>query len=168
MTAIGTEAANAPTSAPLPKARVRFCSRCGALPPGRHRGSDRPHAERVCEVCGMGVMLSCPKGALTRPGSAFVVVTDDLRVSAISQPAEALFGTEGSVLGSTLLALISSPLGDDELATRVALAANGTREVVEMPVTLAAARGVGRFEARIAPCGPPKAGLVAVTPVADE
>ena len=164
MTPIGTEGADALTSAPLPKGRVHFCSRCGAFPTGRDRRRPGPDVERVCGVCGMGVMLGSPRGALTHPGAAFVVVTDDLRVSAVSQPAEALFGAEPEVIGSTLLGLISSPLGDDELATRVALAANGGREVVELPVRIQASRGPESFRARIAPCGPPRGALVTVAP----
>lgn len=164
MSIIGTDHAGLLRSAPPSKGRVQFCSRCGTIPGGRERRSASDQAERVCGVCGMGVMLSTTRGALLKSGSAFLVVTDELRVTAVSQPAEALVGQETSVLGANLLSLLSGERGDGELATQVARAANGARDVSELPVTVEGAIGATPFRARIASCGPPRGALVTVTP----
>ncbi len=160
----GTDQAGGLYSLKPSKGRVQFCSRCGAIPGARERRTARDQAERVCDVCGMGVMLSTARGALLKAGSAFLVVTDDLRVTAVSQPAEVLIGQETSVLGANLLSLLSCPSGDSELAARTARAANGARDVVELPVTVEGAIGAAPFLARIASCGPPRGALLTVTP----
>ena len=163
----GTDQAGLLYSVKPSKARVQFCSRCGTIPGARQRRTASDQAERVCDVCGMGVMLSTAQGALLRSGSAFLVVTDDLRVTAVSQPAEAIVGQEASVIGANLLSLLSCARGDAELATSAARAANGARDVVELPVTVEGAIGAARFQARIASCGPPRGALLTVTPAFD-
>lgn len=164
MSTTGTEQSGLLYSVRPSKGRVQFCSRCGTIPGARERRTASDQAERVCDVCGMGVMLSTAQGALLKSGSAFLVVTDDLRVTAISQPAEALVGSEASVVGANLLSLLSCARGDGELAARTARAANGARDVVELPVTVEGAIGAARFVVRIASCGPPRGALLTVTP----
>lgn len=136
---------------------MRFCSRCGAL-------SEFDDNGRVCGGCGMGMLLSAPAGAIEGPEDPFLVVSEELRVVAVSAAAEKIFGAEDSLLSSSLLSTLSGSRGDDELARAVRRAALGAREVVTLPVTGAspAARRAGRLEARIAPCGPPRAALVVV------
>ena len=90
-------------------ATIRFCSRCG--------GPDDPLAgrpercRRVCDRCGMGVMLTSTGDALPGPGAAFMVVTAELAVSAVSRSGDKLFGEEGELTGSHLLAIVTCPLG---------------------------------------------------------
>jgi hypothetical protein len=143
---------------------IRFCSRCGqpsGEPPKRfeRRG-------RVCRHCGMGLMLNCSREALPGAAAAFVIVTYDLSVSAVSGAGEDIFGREPKVVGVPLLDLVTSPVGDDQLAGRVAQAAQRVCDPVVMPVRLLSekASSVGTMAARIATCGPPRAALVTVEP----
>lgn len=83
----------------------RFCSRCGEPEPLSPR--------RVCPACGMGVLLSAGRGEEPPvPGAAFVVCTEGLRVSAVSEAAEIFLGPEEDVLGRPLVELVSN----DEIA----------------------------------------------------
>jgi len=144
--------------------RIRFCSRCGTLFSGKDIHPDVPGRERVCQECGMGVLLACPRDAMLTPQSAFLIVTHDLRISAVSEAAEGLFAPEADLIGSNLLQWMSSPLGADELSSSVARAARGTKQVPVVPVVVAKhrARKLGALEARVASCGPPRGALLVV------
>jgi hypothetical protein len=136
-------------------ASVRFCSRCG-------RQSERP--TRVCERCESGVLLSCRQEAL--PGDAFVICTYELEVSAVSEAGEEIFGEQEGLVGTQLLDLATCPLGDEQLARHVALAAARPREPVVVPLRLRSDKGaaLGMLAGRITTCGPPRAALVTVKP----
>jgi ribosomal protein S27AE len=143
---------------------IRFCSRCGgpddALP-------GRPELRRrVCERCGMGVMLTSQSDALPAGAAAFMVVTAELAVSAVSRRGDKVFGEEGELIGSHLLSLVSSPLGDDQLEHHVRRAAQSRCDTVALPVRLVPedAPRVGTLSARIASCSSPPAALIAVEP----
>lgn len=163
MTAIAQTRATAPTAPPAPRTeRVRFCTRCGAT-------SDEPEGQllpygfgRVCERCGMGVMLSGPRKALRTEGAALLVVSRDGRITAVSDAAEHLLGDENVLLDTPLLSSITSPAGDENLARTISRAAGGGRDVSELRIVAAApaARRLGPLTARIASCGPPRAALV--------
>jgi hypothetical protein len=114
----------------------------------------------------MGMMLSSSRDALPGTAAAFLVVTFDLRVSAVSEAGEKIFGREQSVVGQPLLDLLSSPLGNDQLARYAGQAAQRACQPVVMPVRLASdgADRVGTMAARIATCGPPRATLITVEP----
>jgi hypothetical protein len=147
-----------PSSTPVGDDRpasVRFCSRCG-------RVSQRP--TRVCDRCESGVLLTCRHEAL--PGEAFLICTYELEVSAVSEAGEQVFGEQEGLVGSKLLDLASCPLGDDQLARHVALAAARPREPVVVPLRLLSKEGdaLGMLAARITTCGPPRAALVTVKP----
>jgi len=116
----------------------------------------------------MGMLLTCLREALPGAGAAFVIATAALRISAVSEPAEGMFGTEQQLLGSSLSGVITSPLGDERFARTVARAALRNREPEILPV-----RGVGEaalvagmLAARVSTCGPPRAALVTVEPSA--
>ena len=155
--------------APDRKDRVRFCSRCGEEAAPRLFTS-QPEAGRVCASCGLGLVLACAPAAQPAAGSPFLVVTDDLRISAVSEGAEPIFGTEDSLVGTLFLSLISSAIGDAELARRVEAAAKGSRQVVTLPVYAASkqARRGGALAARIASCGPPRGALILIDRVLSE
>jgi hypothetical protein len=143
---------------------IRFCSRCGhpsEEPPGRPT-----ERRRVCERCGMGMLLACSRDALPGDAAAFVICTYDLTISAVSQAGERVFGKENALMGAHLLDLVTSPLGDDQLARHASLAAQRPCDPIVMPLRLvsAKARKVGTLAARIATCGPPRAALVTVEP----
>jgi hypothetical protein len=144
--------------------RARFCSRCGAVSEIAEPQGPEPGLGRVCGECGMGVLLTCAREALPGPGGAFLVVTEDLAISAVSEGAEAMFGSESSIVGSGLLACVSSPLGENAVARYVGGAATGSREVVTVPLYASGpkARRFKRLEGRVATCGPPRAALIVV------
>ena len=143
-------------SAPANPEPVRFCSRCAAV-------SSEP-ARRVCDGCEAGLLLTCRSDAL--PGAAFVICTYELSVTAVSEAAESILGTQEELLGTHLLDLATCPLGDDQLARHAALAAQRAREPVELPMRLRSDRGeaLGMLAARVTTCGPPRAALVSVEP----
>jgi hypothetical protein len=143
---------------------IRFCSRCG------HPSEEPPQRPdlrgRVCERCGMGLMLTCSREALPGDAAAFLIATYDLGVSAVSEAGERIFGAEQKLVGTSVLDLVYSPLGNDQLARHVGTAAQRACEPVVMPVRLKGeeAAQVGTMAARIATCGPPRAALVTVEP----
>jgi hypothetical protein len=114
----------------------------------------------------MGLMLTCTREALPGTAAAFLVVTFDLRLSAVSQAGERIFGREQAIVGTPLLDVLTSPLGDDQLVRHTGQAAQRAYEPVVLPVRLAAdeAAKVGTMAARIATCGPPRAALITVEP----
>jgi hypothetical protein len=153
----------APTDGERPKP-IRFCSRCG-------RPADEPAGRpelrrRICERCGMGMMLSCARDVLPGDAAAFLICTFDLTVTAVSQAGERIFGKEDKVVGRSLLELVTSPMGDDQLTRHASLAAQRACDPLVMPLRLASSgsRKVGTLAARIATCGPPRAALVTVEP----
>ena len=115
----------------------------------------------------MGMVLSCSRDALPGEAAAFVICTYELYVSAISLAGERIFGKEDKLVGSHLLDLVTSPLGDDQLARHAGLAAQRPVDPVVMPLRLTTSssnRRVGTLAGRIATCGPPRAALVTVEP----
>jgi PAS domain-containing protein len=116
----------------------------------------------------MGMILTCPREALPGEAAAFVILDYELRVSAVSQAAERYFGKEKALIGSKLLDLVTSPLGDDQLVRKATIAAQRPSDPTVMPVRLLnpanGAGAVGTLAARIATCGPPRAALLTVEP----
>lgn len=161
MTAIAQTAA-VPAVLPQRVEHTRFCSRCAATAEETEPQLLTYGFDRVCDHCGMGVMLSAPSAALPAAGGAFVVVTRDGRISAVSEAAERLIGEEPGLLGMPITAAMTSPDGEPRLVRSLARAAGGGREIVEMAVTPAPLeeRRVIRLIARIASCGPPRAALL--------
>ena len=136
---------------PQEQRSVLFCSSCGEV-------VERAGQRRVCADCGMGVLLRTAAGALPSPRAAFLVVDRDLRVSAVSSAGERVFGDHAQ--GRTLESLLRARRGNSELSRHVARAANGLNGTARLEVSVMGRRGP--FEARISPCGPPRAALVAV------
>jgi hypothetical protein len=147
--------------------RVRFCSRCGVIREEKELGFTPPDVERVCADCGMGVLLVCGRDALPNEHMAFLIVTDDLRISAVSEAGERIFGSEERLVGTMLFATLRCPLGLEELALRVSRAASGDRDVILLPIALekGSRPGFRGLEARIGSCGPPRGALVALEPL---
>ena len=145
---------------------MRFCSRCGEPGSNVSRGEGTLTEVRVCELCGMGMLLTCLRGALPGAGAAFLIATAELRISAVSEPAEGLFGPEQSLIGTPLTEILTSPVGDDGFSRVVIRAALRNREPEVLSVRGAgyAAPVADMFAARISTCGPPRAALVTVEP----
>jgi len=114
----------------------------------------------------MGMLLSCSREALPGTAAAFVICTFELSVSAVSEAAEQIFGPEETILGRSLLDVVTSPLGADQVARYASLAAQRPCDPVVMPLRPVApeANTGGILAARIATCGPPRAALVTVEP----
>ena len=114
----------------------------------------------------MGMLLGCGRDALPGEAAAFPIVTSSSRSARSATRARRCFGKEDDLLGTHLLDVLTSPLGDDELARHVSQAAQRSCDPLVMPVRLLAerARKVGTMAARIATCGPPRAALVTVEP----
>ncbi|MEA2364594.1 MAG: hypothetical protein QOE69_956 [Thermoleophilaceae bacterium] len=116
----------------------------------------------------MGMILTCPREALPGEAASFVILDYELRVSAVSQAAERYFGKEKELIGSNLLDLVTSPLGDDQLVRKATVAAQRPCDPTVMPLRLLKPAGgadaVGTLAARIATCGPPRAALLTVEP----
>lgn len=146
-----------------PAELTRFCTHCGSLFEAASMNPERPLRGRVCTSCGLGMVLTCSRELLHRPGGAFLVVTSDLMVSAASEAAEELLDSGHGLFGRPLLSVLTTSAGVSDLARRVVRAATGDRSVAEMPVEPAAKRLPGvRLVARIGSCATPPAALVVV------
>ena len=112
------------------------------------------------------MVLTCPRDALPGEAAAFLIFDYELRVSAVSVGGEKYFGPEEELIGSDLLDLLTSPLGDEQLSRHTGLAAQRACDPIVMPVRLRSRRApdVGMLAARIATCGPPRAALLTVEP----
>jgi hypothetical protein len=141
--------------------RTRFCTHCGTTTEEPEVQAVPFGFDRVCSRCGMGIMLTAPTNALPGPAAAFVVVTREGRISAVSAAAEPFVGEEPGLLGMPVRSALTSDEGDDRLARQVARAAGGGREVAEaMLAPVPQGSRPARLKARIASCGPPRAALL--------
>jgi hypothetical protein len=148
-------------TAPPRVERTRFCTHCGTTTEEPEVQAVPFGFDRVCSRCGMGIMLTAPSNALPGPGAAFVVVTREGRISAVSEAAEPFVGDEPGLLGMPVGSALTSDEGDDRLARQVARAAGGGREVAEaMLAPVPQGSRPARLRARIANCGPPRAALL--------
>ena len=98
---------------------------------------------------------------------SFLIVTEDLRISAVSEAAERIFGSETELLGTMLFTAIIEPAGSR--GARCGDRARGRRRPRRAALPIELERG-GRpgfrdLEARIASCGPPRGALVAIEPL---
>jgi hypothetical protein len=71
----------------------------------------------------MGMVLTCPRDALPGEAAAFLILTYELEVSAVSEAGEKVFGREQGLIGAQLLDLLTSPMGDDQLVRHANAAA---------------------------------------------
>lgn len=150
-----------------PPAKKRFCSRCGEPAMDPPAGSDPPLLEqRVCGVCGMGVLLRCNPDALPGAGSAFLITNHALEIAAVSEAAEPIFAPEEQLTGASLMDLMTSTIGDRRFAKTVSRAALRVHDAVTVPARLTGdkADAIGTMACRISTCGPPRAALIAVEP----
>jgi hypothetical protein len=150
-----------------PSATKRFCSRCGEPAMDPPAGSAPPAFEqRVCAICGMGILLRCNPDALPGAGSAFLITNHALEIAAVSEAAEPIFAPEEKLTGTSLMDVLSSTIGDRRLAKTVSRAALRVHDAVTVPARLTGdkADAVGTMACRISTCGPPRAALIALEP----
>lgn len=133
-----------------------FCTRCGRPPAAEA-------AARVCEHCGLGVILSAPADSVPGAGEAFLVIEPTLTVGAVSEAAERKLGvSETKTVNRPVSELLSAPDaegGGPGLASVLTWAARGDGSPRELTVRPTRMFGV-RYRARVGRCGPPSAALL--------
>ena len=136
---------------------VLFCGHCGTRPDG-------DTSSRVCESCGLGILLQSGADVAPTKGDAFLVIDNSMSVCAVSGTAETLLATrETDAVNRHLTELVvpadAEAQGPKNLATAVTWAARGESAVHRVFVRPAKTFGI-RISARIASCGPPSAALI--------
>ena len=150
-----------PSTQPETGPAVTFCSHCGERPGWSHL-AEAP--SRVCEQCGLGLLLEAPGDAAPYPGDAFVVLDGSLSICAVSEAAEHLLGTrETDAVNRHVTEFIvpadAEAQGAANLAAAVTWAARGDETARTVTVRPTNTFGI-RISARIGGCGPPRAALV--------
>jgi hypothetical protein len=143
-----------------PKPQTTFCGHCGAEPDGDAFG-------RVCESCGLGVLLSANADVAPGPSAPFMIVDGSLCVCAVSRVAEELLGTEETDavnrhLSEFLVPADAEAAGGDNLMDLVINAASDTSEARVAVVRPPDEFGI-RFRVQVGACGPPRAALLVLS-----
>ncbi len=138
--------------------QVRFCGHCGEPP------AAEDVASRVCERCGLGLLLQADADAAPGHGEAFLVVDSSLTVCAVSQHAEHVLGVlepdavDRRVTEFLVPADVEGP-GPEMLINEILNLGAGGGEPLRVVLRPTGDFGV-RIFARLAACGPPRAALV--------
>jgi hypothetical protein len=143
-----------------PKPQKTFCGHCGAEPETDIHG-------RVCDSCGLGVLLTANADAAPGPDDPFMVVDGSLCVCAVSRVAEELLGTDETQavnrhLSEFLVPADAEAAGADNLMDLVINAASDMSETHVAVVRPPDEFGI-RFRAQVGPCGPPRAALLVLS-----
>jgi hypothetical protein len=143
-----------------PQPQRTFCGHCGAEPESELHG-------RVCESCGLGVLLTANADAAPRPGDPFMIVDGSLCVCALSQVAEELLGVQETEavnrhLSEFLVPADAEAAGADNLMDLVINAASAGSEARVAVVRPPDEFGI-RFRAQVGACGPPRAALLVLS-----
>jgi hypothetical protein len=143
-----------------PQPQRTFCGHCGAEPESDLHG-------RVCETCGLGVLLTANADAAPRPGEPFMIVDGSLCVCALSQVAEELLGVQETEavnrhLSEFLVPADAEAAGADNLMDLVINAASAASEARVAVVRPPDEFGI-RFRAQVGACGPPRAALLVLS-----
>lgn len=141
--------------------RTVFCSHCAKSPPG---GVAPEVGSRVCQSCGLGLLIDAPEALAPKPRDAFLLADRSLAVQGLSKRAEKLLGLrEIDALDKRITDLLvpadAEAAGPHHLGALLVDAASGADQVTEAVVRPADEFGV-RFAARIGPCGPTPGALV--------
>ena len=140
-----------------PKPQKTFCGHCGVEPETDLYG-------RVCESCGLGVMLTANADAAPGIADPFMVVDGSLCVCAVSRVAEDLLGVEETDavnrhLSEFLVPADAEAAGTDNLMDLVINAASDSSEARVAVVRPPDEFGI-RFRVQVGACGPPRAALL--------
>lgn len=150
-----------PRSREQERPTIWFCGHCGTRPSAA--GPPATNA-RVCESCGLGLLLEAVADEAPEAGGAFLVLDRSLSVCAVSRQAEKLLATtETEAVNRHVTELVvpadsESPSGSN-LAAAVSAATRGADESRSVFVRPANLFGV-RVRARIVHCGPRQAALL--------
>jgi hypothetical protein len=143
-----------------PQPQKTFCGHCGAEPETDIHG-------RVCESCGLGVLLTANADAAPSPNDPFMVVDGSLCVCAVSRLAEELLGTDETEAVNRHLSEFLVP-ADAEAASAenlMDLVINAAGESAEARVAVVRPPdefGI-RFRVQVGACGPPRAALLVLS-----
>lgn len=149
-----------PDFASDPGPSVWFCSHCGVQP--EQCSEDAP--SRVCDTCGLGVLLQTRSDAAPEHGGAFIVLDHSLSVCAVSAAAEELLATRETEavhrhVTELLVPADAETQRPSNLASAVTWAASGDDTPRTVTVRPANVFGV-RLTARIVGCSSPRAALL--------
>ena len=148
-----------PAVAPLKPQRT-FCGHCGVEPETDIHG-------RVCESCGLGVLLTANADAAPGPNDPFMIVDGSLCVCAVSRLAEELLGTDETQavnrhLSEFLVPADAEAASAENLMDLVIHAAADTSEARVAVVRPPDEFGI-RFRVQVGACGPPRAALLVLS-----
>jgi hypothetical protein len=137
-----------------------FCGNCAAPSP---RDVPQPDS-RVCQSCGLGMLLEARADVLPSPQEAFLVVDATLAVQALSRRAERLLDVSeeqaiNRPVGELLVAADTEDSARRELSRAIIDAATGDDDRTHVYVRPWNTFGV-RMRARVGACGPPRAALL--------
>jgi hypothetical protein len=143
-----------------PQPQKTFCGHCGVAPETNTYG-------RVCESCGLGVLLTANADAAPGPGDPFMIVDGSLCVCAVSRVAEELLGMDETLavnrhLSEFLVPADAEAAGADNLMDLVINAASDGAQTRIAVVRPPDEFGV-RFRAQVGACGPPRAALLVLS-----
>ena len=143
-----------------PRPQKTFCGHCGAEPEADIHG-------RVCEDCGLGVLLTANADAAPGPDDPFMIVDGSLCVCAVSRVAEELLGTDETQavnrhLSEFLVPANAEAAGSENLMDLVINAASDTSEAHVAVVRPPDEFGI-RFRVQVGACGPPRAALLVLS-----
>jgi hypothetical protein len=143
-----------------PKPQKTFCGHCGAEPESDVHG-------RVCESCGLGVLLTANADAAPGLDDPFLIVDGSLCVCAVSRVAEELLGVDETAavnhhLSEFLVPADAEASGADNLMDLVIHAASDDSHARLAVVRPPDEFGV-RFRAKVGACGPPRAALLVLS-----
>jgi len=150
-----------PRSVEAARPTIWFCGHCGKRPSAA--GPPASNA-RVCDSCGLGLLLETVADGAPERGGAFLVLDRSLSVCAVSHGAETLLATtETDAVNHHVTELLvpadSESQSGSNLAAAVSSATRGGEEPLSVFVRPANLFGV-RMRARIVQCGPPQAALL--------
>jgi hypothetical protein len=143
-----------------PRPHVLFCGHCGHA-----AGTERPGpSSRVCERCGLGLLIGAPPELAPGPEDPFLLVDSVLSVCGMSVLAEELLEVSETEavnhhVNEFLVPADAEASGPGDLVNLLIHAARGAGEVHEVVLRPTAEFGI-RHWARIGPCGPPQAALL--------
>jgi hypothetical protein len=143
-----------------PQPQKTFCGHCGAEPDTDIHG-------RVCESCGLGVLLTANADAAPSPTDPFKVVDGSLCVCAVSRLAEELLGTDETEavnrhLSEFLVPADAEAASAENLMDLVINAASDSAEAHVAVVRPPDEFGI-RFRVQVGACGPPRAALLVLS-----
>ena len=143
-----------------PQPQKTFCGHCGVEPESDVYG-------RVCESCGLGVLLTANADAAPGPDDAFMIVDGSLCVCAVSRMAESLLGSDETVavnrhLSEFLVPADAEAAGADNLMDLVINAASDSSETRVAVVRPPDEFGI-RLRVQVGACGPPRAALLVLS-----